>query len=888
MTPERTPAPREPGRRRRPRPSATPPGGGGPLSHDAIQPLDRIPAWVAPLLYAGLVVFLFRSFIFSREMLFGMDTMTLGYQARVFFAEALRTTGFPLWNPHILGGTPFLESLAGGDALHPLSVALFYLVEPYRALGWKLVIHVFLAGVFMVGWMRTLGASRGAALLAGTGAVLSPSFVTLVYPGHDGKMFVVAMTPLLFWLAEAMWHRRDLVMGALLALSIGLVLFSTHFQMAYFLFGALGAWMIFRAVQVGRRPLAAGGGWKSAGRTFGLFLAFSVLGAGTAAIQLLPAVGYVTEHSRRAATTVGAESPEAARAYSSSWSLHPEEAASLLIPEFVGSNAGGAAWTSDTYWGRNAFKLNHEYLGAVLLLLALLAFVPGAAGQSQGGTAPSRGPPPEELRGMRWFLAGVGVVAALFALGAHTPVWRIFYEVLPGISLFRAPSMAIFLTAFAVCTLAGLGVDRAVGLLARPEGRGLVLRWGGGMVGALVLGTVLVASGVLLSAWESLIHPELGPSAAQALDRLHPFMIRGFVVVTLLCGAALAALWATGEGKLPVGALLATLVVLVTVDLARVNAPFIQVTDPTAVTVPDPNHRFLLDRATQEPPFRVLSLVQGGQDVAPSAFGLDLAAGHHPNDLGRYRTLIGMEGSGLPEHLAAFHPVILSILNVRYILWPDGRFGALDGVEPVSQTRLADGTPWVSVYPYPGFPRARLVGSYRMAGSDEEALAILLHDEDFDPATQVLLHDSPPFEPRPLEGGRPHPAASVEWVEQEPDRMVLQVSSGEPALLVVSQNWFPSWTARVGGEEAPVLRADISLQAVPIPAGEHRVELAVSSPELRQALVLSGLSLLLVLGAGVTSGLLARRRGDRGTAGRAGNRAMGEDSAEVASGEGAP
>ncbi len=836
------------------------PGAANPIDADAyLQALNRVPRWVAPLVFAGLVVFLFRGFLFSRDMLFGMDTMTLGYQARVFFAEALRTTGFPLWNPHILGGTPFLESLAGGDALHPLSVALFYLMEPYRALGWKLVIHVFLAGIFMVGWMRTLGASRGAALVAGTGAVLAPSFVTLVYPGHDGKLFVVAMTPLLFWLAESLWRRKDLVPAALLALSIGVVLLSTHFQMAYFLFGALGGWMIFRTIQEGRRPAPEGGGWKPAGRTFGIFLAFSVLGAGTAAIQFLPAVGYVTEHSRRAATTVEAESPEAARAYSASWSLHPEEAMSLVVPEFVGNNAGGASWTTDTYWGRNAFKLNHEYLGAVLLLLALLAFVPAGrtatrSRQNPGASAP---PPPPDPRG---YLAGMGLVAALFALGANTPVWRIFYELLPGIALFRAPSMAIFLTAFAVCTLAGLGVDRAVRLLSDPEGRRRLLRWGGSAVGALALGTVLAASGVLLSLWESVIHPDLGPQAAQALDGLHPYLVRGFVVVTLLTAATLGVFWAVGAGKLSAALLMALLVTLVTLDLARVNAPFIQVTDPTSVTLPDPNHRFLLDRAGAEPPFRVLSLLQGGQDVVPSAFGLDLAAGHHPNDLGRYRTLIGMEGSGLPEHLASFHPVILSILNVRYILWPDGRFGELEGLEPVSRTTLADGSPWVSVYPYPGFPRARLVSGFRRVGSDEEALRILLEDEGFDPLREVLLHEDPPLTPAPLEGNGVHAPDQVRWLEREPDRIRLQVSTPVPALLVVSNNWFPSWQARIGEESLPVLRADISLQAVALPAGEHEVELRVESPELRSALLLSGVSLLLVLAAGVGSGLLARRR----------------------------
>jgi len=111
-----------------------------------------LPAWLAPVLYALATLVLFRSFVFSDGMLYGSDTMSLGYMAREFYANAIKGgAGFPFWNPIILGGTPFLESLAGGDSLYPPSAILLFLMDPHRALGWKLVWHVFLAGVFMYG-----------------------------------------------------------------------------------------------------------------------------------------------------------------------------------------------------------------------------------------------------------------------------------------------------------------------------------------------------------------------------------------------------------------------------------------------------------------------------------------------------------------------------------------------------------------------------------------------------------------------------------------------------------------------------------------------------------------------------------------------------------------
>jgi hypothetical protein len=837
--------------------------------------LSQIPGWVFPALFAVLTVVLFRGFVFSREMLLGMDTLSLGYQARVFFARALSETGFPQWNPHILGGTPFLESLAGGDSLHPLSVALLMLVEPYRALGWKLVVHVFLAGIFMAGWIRTLGGSRGAALLGGVGALLAPSFVTLVFPGHDGKMYVVAMTPLVFLLAERVWQGtlgRALVQGAFLSLAIALVLFSTHFQMAYFLFGAVGLWMAFRGVRIWR----AGGARRAASR-FALFLSFSVLGAGVGAVQLVPAVGYVTEYSRRASTTVGAESPEAARAYSASWSLHPEEALSLFLPEFVGNSAGGAPWTTETYWGRNPFKLNHEYLGILLFALALLAFLPvppGQGGREGGGSdgrVPGDGGGDHALvhdRPTRWFLAGLATVFALFALGANTPVWRLFYELVPGISLFRAPSMAIFLSAFALTTLAAFGLDRGVRIVASgAEGDAFkrLVRRLGGVGGALLLVAILTAAGVFLPLWESLLYPELNPGRAMALDRLTPFIVQGAFLGSVLVGALLFLFWGMRRGSIPSWAFVPGVLLLVTVDLFRVSAPFVQVTDPTRVTVPDANLQFLLARAREEPPFRVFSMLQGGQDVQPSAFGLDLAAGHHPNDLGRYRELIGMEGSGIPEHLATFHPVVARILNVRYILWPDAQYGSIEGVEPLHQISFPDGRAWVSVLPYPGFPRARLVAHHRVV-EPGGALAILLHDPTFDPWAETLLEgplpDGLPVGSLDPESGDLLPAeGSVAWRVQEPDRLVLDVDSPEPTLLLVSQNWFPTWTATVDGVPAPILRADHALQAIPIPGGGRvQVVLEVRGPEPRISLLLSGLSLLLVTGLGVGGLVVGRRK----------------------------
>lgn len=793
-------------------------------------PATGFPAWTVLLLYGVVTLLLFREFVFSDLMLLGQDTLALGYVARAFFADALATTGFPLWNPFILGGTPFIDALAGGDSLYPPSLLLLVLLETYRALGWKLVLHVFLAGCFMFGWLRAVGASRGASMVGGLAYLLAPYMVTLVYPGHDGKLFVTALSPLVFWLAEWSLVRRGLVPLAVLGASVALVILTTHFQMAYFLFGAVGVYVIVRTVQQGR----SGSGWAGPARRFGLFLAFSLVGAGAAGVQLIPAVSYVTEHSRRAHTSVDAAAQEG-RAWASSWSLHPEEVVSLAVPEFVGNDAGGAEWATDTYWGRNIFKHNHEYLGLVVLLLAALSFI--------GGARPW----------LRWFMVGLGGTTLLFALGPHTPVWRIFYEVVPGIALFRAPSMAIFLTGFAATTLAALGIDRGLELVREGEAR-RVLKVLGGAAGLLALGWVLAATGIFTEVWTTLVYRDIEEGARRSLESAMPFISRGFLLAALLALGVTGAWWALGEGYLKPPVLIGLLAALVAVDQVRVNDAFIQHLDYHRYAAPDGNQRFLMERAREEEPFRVFSLIQQAQDVTPALHGLELAAGHHPNDLGRYRELIGMVGSGMPEHLARFNPNLLDILNVRYIVWPDFQFGPLEGAEAVSRVTFADGQVYASVFRYPALPRARLVGRALVVPEDV-ALETILDPEAYNPRLEAVLTEEPPIRLEGLLDG-----GEARWIERTPNRLVLEVETPAPALLVLSENWFPDWRATVGGEEAPVLRADHTLRAVPVPSGRHRVEMWFDPGRIRNSLFLSLACVLLLVGAG-SAGWVRERRG---------------------------
>ena len=128
-------------------------------------------------------------------------------------------------------------------------------------------------------------------------------------------------------------------------------------------------------------------------------------------------------------------------AYSASWSLHPEEAVSLVVPEFIGANLSTDGRRINTYWGRNPFKLNHEYGGLIPLLLIPIAFLG------------------RRRRGQVWFFTGLAAAALIYALGATTPLFHLYYWLVPGVKLFRAPSSIMFIFAIAAVTAGAFGLE---------------------------------------------------------------------------------------------------------------------------------------------------------------------------------------------------------------------------------------------------------------------------------------------------------------------------------------------------------------------------------------------------------------------------------------------
>ena len=175
-----------------------------------------------------------------------------GYSFRLFGAETFKSTGsIPQWNPYLFGGLPYIAAMHG-DIFYP-TAWLRWIMPVDLAITWGMVVHLVLAGWLTYVFARALGSSWSGAITAGVAYELTGIVASQMSPGHDGKLFVSALTPLAFWiLLRAIRDAQRWAYGVF-ALVVALTVLG-HYHMSYFLLIALGLWTLYLSLWDPQRP----------------------------------------------------------------------------------------------------------------------------------------------------------------------------------------------------------------------------------------------------------------------------------------------------------------------------------------------------------------------------------------------------------------------------------------------------------------------------------------------------------------------------------------------------------------------------------------------------------------------------------------------------------
>jgi hypothetical protein len=410
---------------------------------------------------------------------------------------------------------------------------------------------------------------------------------------------------------------------------------------------------------------------------------------------------------------------------------------------------------------------------------------------------------------LAWFWAALAGVALLLSLGDGTPLYRLFYLVVPGFNLFRSQERAAYMVSFALAMLAGYGLLAVERRQLPPPLRGRV----GEGVRSAVSGLRSVSASALLLAGLAVV--------LRLRDASGPWVPRLVIAVLLL---TLAGLWLWRSPGWSPKRRLAAAVLLIAGDLFVANV-HINLVPPFDLAEVYP-------AAIVEPMLKDPSFFRARNEWRlPNNYGflhqIEETWGASPLRLKTYDEL----WNALPEERR------WQLLGVKYVITWHGEVPG-QGTTVLTQVPKGEETTYLHRVEDPP-PLAWVVREVEVI-PDAEARLAQLADPAFDPRKVAVLEE--PLRVPLGDGLATGDTAQV--VEREPGRVVLDVKAAADGLLVLSEVYYPGWRASVDGLPATLLRADHALMAVPVPAGDHRVELRFDPLIVKVGLAITGFTLL--------------------------------------------
>ncbi len=519
-----------------------------------------------------------------------------------------------------------------------------------------------------------------------------------------------------------------------------------------------------------------------------------------AAAQLLPFVQLLA-HSQRSA------------GYSDSrWAMPGWGWANFLVPLFHCSPSILGIFSQDAQQWTASY-----YLGAGVFALALR------------GILDWRNGPRAAIAGLTCAaLAGI-----ILAMGENAPFYGAVKAIFPQLSVMRYPIKLVVMTALAVPLLAAYGV--AAGTTACSNGapakrREMILSLGTG------LGLIAITGGII--GWAKL-HPVTGESPLVTEESGMTRM--AFLVLILGAVILIGASRDARTRRLAAFALL----LLVALD-ALTQAPAANPTIPVACYGPleienTVTARLGETRALLQPALETFLSHAATPDATSYYTTLRRALFLNVNLIEKIPTPSGFFSLELGDYAT-----VKKLLYNGTDRWPQPLADFI-GVAHISGTEA--GSDWTNGTGAMPLVTAGQAPRYANRADTLKALAAA----DFQPRSTVYL---------PLEASSKIKAASATGAQIiksniAAQKIELEVTAENPALVVIAQAFYAPWTAYVDGQRVNLWEANGAFQALEIPAGRHQVKIAYEDFAFKSG---AGISLA---GLAATGAILLRGRNKR-------------------------
>lgn len=365
-----------------------------------------------PLVVAAIVLVFFLPFLFKPQLLTIRDN-DLGrtYMPLFgFFKDSIYTKHqFPIWRPSQMMG----ETLIGNPLWSPLYPPnLIFLLLPI-GLGAVvyLIFHLLLAAASTYFLGRALKLSPASSVAAALFYTFSTKILLHISAGHITMIASSSFIPLAFLSTVSLIKKPSFAWIALGAISLA-SMYISYPTILYYTAIFLVIYCVYKYPHRSKKI-----DFRQSAKYFSPLAVLAVVTFGLAAAALLPQIEFAPFSTRSSMSFIDVAQP--------TWNLK-RFATSLLFPYMEFSD-----------FDHEAFL----YLGAVPMFLALFGFW--------------------YLSKTRKIIVGAfGLLAAAFAAGASTPVFKLAYEFLPVLRYSRITTRLWFQVALVVALLAAFGISK--------------------------------------------------------------------------------------------------------------------------------------------------------------------------------------------------------------------------------------------------------------------------------------------------------------------------------------------------------------------------------------------------------------------------------------------
>ena len=727
------------------------------------------------------------------------------------------------WTDAMFGGMPTtaISTQNGGDATQWIYNLLLTGKRPATYL------FIALLGAFLL--MLALGINWPLAIGGAVAVAFCSYNFQIIQVGHNTKMQAIAFFP---WVLAALvytsrridttkrWLAKVLLGAVLFGLALSLQIKANHQQITYYLAILVLLYALVELIDVLR---------KRKDRLSRFFIASALLlvvggvGIATNVNKLLPLAKY-TPNTMRGGSELTQDGAVKGGGldldYATAWSYGWEELPNLMIPNFNGGassqavnpeksatvqllrearqpNARALAKGLPLYWGPQPFTAGPMYMGAITVFLFILGLFLYKGKE-------------------KWWLIVGTVIAVLMAVGNHFMAFtKLCFNILPLYNKFRTVSMALVVLQVTLPVLGFLTLDRIVkdGVDGKSflKKSGIAFALTGGLSLLFFLIPTLAGD---FSTPNDANQPAFLVEAFQA-DRialLRQDALMSFFLIAVTWGFLV---WAfVPRQRKPVRAVVAVVAIcaLVLVNLFATGKRYLNADHFT--TPRDFNKPFAerpvdqLIKADPDPSYRVLDLTVNVFNSSVPSYHHKSVGGYSPAKLQRYQDLIDhyltdeigriygvVQDAESIEEVEEYLPELplLNALNTRYIILGDEYPPVVDA--------HALGNAW-------------FVDEVVPAATPDEEIAFL--------GSTALRHQAVIGKDMPAVTAAPADSSDViVLASYAPNELRYHYKTSSDRLAVFSEIYYPGWKAEVEGAPVEVLRADWTLRAARLPAGEH-------------------------------------------------------------------